>query len=75
MIYRVSYDVGLKNTAEDGHEVDAVEVEEFSTEDEAFSKARKLLENGDHGAVLVRDDSGNVLCGVLLLLRLGFFGE
>jgi hypothetical protein len=75
MIYRVSYDVGLKTGPEDGREVDAVEVEEFSTEDEAFSKARKLLENGDHGTVIVQDGSGNVLCGVLLQLRLGFFGE
>jgi hypothetical protein len=75
MIYRVSYDVGLKTAPENGREVDAVEVEEFSTEYEAFSRARELLEGGDHGRILVRDGSGNVLCGVLLQLKLGFFGE
>jgi hypothetical protein len=54
---------------------DAVEVEEFSTEYEAFGRARGLLEDGDHGGVSVRDSSGNVLCGVRLQLKLGFFGE
>ena len=49
--------------------------EEFSSEYEAFRRARELLEDGDHGAVSVRDDSGNLLCGVLLQLKLGFFGE
>jgi hypothetical protein len=75
MIYRVSYDAGLKTALEDGREVDAVEVEEYSTEYEAFSRARKLFEDGDHGRVSIRDGSGNVLCGVLLQLKLGFFGE
>jgi hypothetical protein len=50
-------------------------VEEFSTEYEAFGRARELLEDGDRGAVSVRDSSGNVLCGVLLQLKLGFFAE
>jgi len=36
---------------------------------------RELLEDGDHGGVSVRDSSGNVLCGVRLQLKLGFFGE
>ena len=54
---------------------DAVEVEEFSTEYEAFGRARELLENGDHGGVSARDSSGNVLCGVRLQLKFGFFGE
>jgi hypothetical protein len=75
MIYRVFYDVILKTVPEDGREADAVKVEEFSTEYEAFSRARELLEDGDHGTVSVRDGSGNVLCGVRLQLRLGFFGE
>ena len=73
MIYRVSYDVIPKTAPEDGRE--AVEVEEFSTAYEAFGRARELLENGDHGRVSVRDGSGNILCGVRLLLKLGFFGE
>ena len=75
MIYRVSYDVGLKTPPEGGREVDAVEVEEFSTEYEAFGRARELLADGDHGRVSVRDGAGNILCGVLLRLKLGFFGE
>jgi len=75
MIYRVSYDVELKTAPEDGRERDAVQVEEFSTEYEAFGRARELLADGDHGRVSVRDGSGNILCGVLLRLKLGFFGE
>jgi len=51
---------------------DAVEVEEFSTEYEAFGRARELLEDGDYGGVSVRDSSGNVLCGVRLQLKLVF---
>src|SRR6266403_3538849 len=54
---------------------DAVEVEEFSTEYEALGRAQELLEDGDHGGVSVRDSSGNVLCGVRLQLKLGFFGK
>ena len=53
---------------------DAVGVEEFSAEYEAFGRARELLEDGDYGGVSVRDSSGNVLCGVRLQLKLGFFG-
>ena len=75
MTYQVSYAVSLKTVSEDEREADAVEVEEFSTEYEAFNRARELLEDGDHGTVSVRDSSGNVLCGVLLQLKLGFFGE
>jgi hypothetical protein len=75
MICRVFYDVLPKTAPEDGREGDPVEVEEFSTEYEAFSRARELLEDGDHGRVSVRDGSGNILCGVLLRLKLGFFGE
>ena len=47
----------------------------ISTEYEALGRARELLEDGDHGGVSVRDSSGNVLCGVRLQLKLGFFGE
>jgi hypothetical protein len=75
MIYRVFYDVILKTAPEDGRAVDAVEVEEFSTEYEAFGRARELLEDGDHARVSVRDGAGNVLCGVRLMLKLGFFRE
>jgi hypothetical protein len=75
MIYRVSYDVSLKTAPEDRREGDAVEVEEFSTEYQAFGRARELLEDGDHARVSVREGSGNVLCGVRLLLKLGYFGE
>ena len=49
---------------------DAVEVEEFSTEYEAFGRAREPLENGDHGGASARDSSGNVLCEVRLQLKL-----
>jgi hypothetical protein len=75
MIYRVSYDVTLKTAREDGRAVDAVEVEEFSTQYEALSRARELFEDGECNRVSVRDGSGNLLCGVLLQLKLGFFAE
>ena len=75
MVYRVSYNVGLKTSSEDGRAVDALEVEEFSTEYQAFSRARELFEDGDHARVSVRDGAGNVLCGVRLMLKLGFFRE
>jgi len=75
MTYRVSYHVGLKTAPEDEREAVAVETEEFSTEYEALGRARELLQDSDHGAVSVRDSSGNVLCGVLLQLKLGFFAE
>jgi hypothetical protein len=55
MTYRVSYHVSLKTAPEDEREPDATETEEFSTEYEAFRRARDLLEDGDHGAVSVRD--------------------
>ena len=75
MTYQVSYAVRLNTAPEDEREADAVEVEEFSTEYEAFRRAREVLQDGDRGAVSVRDSSGNVLCGVLLQLKLGFFAE
>jgi hypothetical protein len=75
MSYRVSYDVSVTTALEDERETAAVVAEEFSTEHEAFKRAREILEDSDHGAVSVRDSSGNVLCGVLLQLKLGFFGE
>ena len=75
MNYRVSYHVGLKTAPEDEREAVAVETEEFSTQYEALGRARELLQDGNHGAVSVRDNSGNSLCGVLLQLKLGFFGE
>jgi hypothetical protein len=75
MSYRVSCNVSVTTAPEDEREASAVEVEEFSTEYEAFKRARELLEDGDHGVVSVRDGSGNVLCGVLLQLKLGSFGD
>jgi hypothetical protein len=75
MTYQVSYAVSLNTAPEDEREADAVEVEEFSTEYEAFGRARELLEERYRSAVSVRDSSGNVLCGVLLQLKLGFFAE
>ena len=75
MTYQVSYHVGLKTAPEDEREAVAVETEEFSTEYEALRRARELLQDGDHDAVSVRDSSGNLLCRVLLQLKLGVFGE
>jgi hypothetical protein len=74
--YQVSYAVGFKTASEDVREADAIELEEFSTEYEAFGGAREPVEDGAHAAVSVRDSSGNVMwCAPAVELKLGFFGE
>jgi hypothetical protein len=53
----------------------AARTETFLTEHEALTRALRLLEEGTHNGVSVCDNSGNVLCGVRLQLKLGFNGE
>jgi hypothetical protein len=71
MTYRISYEGGVPiswpNTS-------AVRTEMFRTEQEALKRARELLD-GDYHAVAVHDDSGKVLGGVRLQLKVGFTGE
>jgi hypothetical protein len=72
MIYRISYSDGSAGASKRTRKAKTGLVEEYRTEREALGRARELLEAGEHDGVLVRDDSGNVLCGVRLQLKLGF---
>ena len=47
-------------------------VEIFASEHEALKWARELLEQGEVHGVMVADDSGSVLVGFRLQLKLGF---
>ena len=75
MSYSISYDVGLASVTKEKRERDLTRVETFLTEDEAFNRAFRLLDEGMHHSISVRDGSGNVLCGVRLQLKLGFSAE
>jgi hypothetical protein len=71
MTYRVCYGHPAIVARRDAHLDDRVRSERFSTEHEAFSRARELLEREAGVAVAVHDDAGNQLCGLRLQLRLG----
>jgi hypothetical protein len=75
MSYSISYDIGLASVTKERCERDLARVETFLTEDEALNRAFRLLDEGMHHGVSVRDSSGNVLCGVRLQLKLGFSAE
>jgi hypothetical protein len=49
---------------------DATLIEMFGTEHEAFHRARDLLDGNPRSSVVIHDDSGNVLGGMLLQLKL-----
>jgi hypothetical protein len=71
MTYRISYEDGLAGSTSTWDRQGVTRTEFFSTEYEAHSRARQLLEDGDHHAVSLCDSSGTVLTGILLQLRLG----
>jgi hypothetical protein len=73
MSYSISYEVA--SVTKERHERDLTRIETFSTEDEALNRAFRLLDEGTHHGILVRDGAGNVLCGVRLQLKLGFSAE
>ena len=73
MSYRVVYGDALVHAIGDG--ADATRSERFSTEHEALSRAREILEQDERRAVAICDPSGNVLGGVRLQLKLGFCGD
>ena len=75
MSYRISYDDGAPVSVKRWRNDDAVRTETFRTEQEALYRARQLLDNGDHHAVVVCDGAGNTLGGIRLQLRLGFSAE
>jgi len=72
MTYRVLYGEVLAMTSRDRHLDDLVRSERFSTEHEALTRARELLEADLSTVVAVCDQAGNVLSGVRLQLRLGY---
>jgi hypothetical protein len=75
MKYSISYDDGLTSVSKKRRERRLTQVETFLTEGEALNRAFRLLDEGTHHAISVRDDSGDVLCGVRLQLKLGFSVE
>jgi hypothetical protein len=75
MSYSISYDVGLESVTAERRKRDLSRVETFPTEDQALNRAFRLLDEGTHHGISVRDGSGNVLCGVRLQLKLGFSAE
>ena len=72
MTYRVCYGYPAGVARRDAHLDDRVRSERFSTEHEALSRARELLEQEAGIAVAVHDGAGNQLCGLRLQLKLGF---
>jgi hypothetical protein len=73
MTYRVLYGDAVAMTSRDRHLDERVRAERFSTEYEALRRARELLEEDVSTAVAVTDGGGNLLSGVRLQLRLGYF--
>lgn len=75
MTYRIFYDDGVPMSVKKWRNKDIARSETFPTEHEALNRARELLDDGDHHAVVVSDSSGNTLGGVRLQLKLGHHGE
>ena len=75
MAFRISYDDAARVSVWKERREQSPRTEVFETEREALKRARELMEEGDCHAVAVRDDSGEVLGGVRLQLKLGFSGE
>ena len=73
MTYRVFHGDALAMSSGERHLDDRVQVERFSTEHEALNRARQLIEEDETIAVAIRDDGGNLLAGVRLQLRLGYY--
>jgi hypothetical protein len=73
MTYRVLYGDATAMTSRDRHLDEAVRAERFSTEYEALRRARELLEEDVSTVVAVSDRAGNLLSGVRLQLKLGYF--
>ena len=70
MAYRISYEDGSAVTTSAEGYGGVTRSEYFRTEFEALQRARRLLDDGDHHAVVVHDGSGRVLTGILLQLKL-----
>lgn len=74
MAYRISYDATIP-TVRHRRNGEAARTEIFPTEAEALKRARQLLDEGDHHAVVLCDGEGETLAGIRLQLRLGFCTE
>ncbi len=72
MTYRVLYGEALAMASADLHLDERVRSERFSTEHEALTRARELLDEDLSTVVAVCDRTGNLLSGVRLQLRLGY---
>lgn len=73
MPFRISYDDKLAVRYRQG--ASEPQIETFETEREALSRARELIEEGDCQDVAVLDESGEVIGGIRLQLKLGFAAE
>jgi hypothetical protein len=72
MTYHVLYGDAVAMASRDRHLDERVRSERFSTEHEALTRARELLEEDLSTVVAVSDRTGNLLHGVRLQLRLGY---
>lgn len=75
MAYRISYSDKPAGLTPNWRDQDTLETETFATEWEALRRARQLIEEDEYRAVAVRGDSGEVLTGMRLQLKLGFTAE
>jgi hypothetical protein len=75
MSYRISYYDTMPPSLRKWRQQDSACTETFETEHEALNRARELLDDGEVHAVAVADDSGTVLGGIRLQLKLGFTAE
>jgi hypothetical protein len=70
MTYRISYEDGWAANSS-SREGGVTRTESFRTEHEALCRARELVDSDIHHAVSFSDESGAVLTGVRLQLKLG----
>ena len=71
MTYRVFYGDAAAMVGRDRHLDERVQIERFSTEHEALTRARELLDEDLTTVVSICDAAGNQLAGLRLQLRLG----
>jgi len=71
MTYRISYDDGLAAASGARGREGVTRTEYFRTEHEALKRARELIEGGDHHAVSLCDNTGSVMAGIRVQLKLG----
>ena len=72
MSFRISYYDTMAPALKKWRTEESERVEIFASEHEALKRARDLLEGGEVHDVMIADDSGSVLSGFRLQLRLGF---